>query len=59
MELFSKGFTLPFVEALTRTMKPLIAYPEELIDLAHFKGVDGPLIIFVESGIIDEYVEGE
>ena len=47
------------IVALSKIMKSEMAYPEEQISLSLYKNNNGPLIIFIESGIIEEYIEGD
>ena len=37
-------------------MKTVAAYPEDIIELIHFKDYQGPIIYFIESGEVLEYV---
>jgi hypothetical protein len=47
------------IASLAKVMKSEIAYPEEVVDLKKFKCHNGPILVFIESGVVDEYIEGD
>ena len=53
--IFTKHFSLDFLGELSMVMKWEQAFPENEIDPGNFKDSYSPVMLFVESGCIEEY----